>query len=574
MESLLTGGGLGATSRLLCTRDFPGKPWAVNTETTQRFGMLPIPPSLAIRGPCLLVLLGIELLAITMRFDISGLTEAPWWPLGLGYARTYLPIGLAGMATFLIIVGPRVPTLWLAMHTRSRRYRWGVWLAGHVVAGGVFTLITAALLDMDTVAVRPSILWPVSWVLSGATVLLLWLCALAPASFWWHLVQKEYAAVLGASLVGIGVWGSGQISQALWAPLAETTLWMVRSLLCLLYADVYYDISEKMVGTATFQVTIWHTCSGYEGIGCVTLLLTLYLSLFRTHLRFPQALLLLPIGAVAAGVANVLRLTALIALGTSFSPAVALGGFHSQAGWIAFLLIGLGIIAVTQWCDLFTVTTPSPSLPAPAQYATALLVPLLVLMATMVLTSALSSGVDYLYPLRVVTTSIALWSCRKEYSPITWTWSWHAIVLGMAVFGVWMFLEPADPQRSTVVATGLATLPGGLLGVWVGFRVLGSVLIVPVAEELAFRGYVIHKLVAQDFATVRPGQFTWFACLMSSVLFGVLHSRWLAGTLAGIGYALALRQRGQLADAVVAHMITNALIAAYVLSQHAWWLWE
>jgi CAAX prenyl protease-like protein len=103
--------------------------------------------------------------------------------------------------------------------------------------------------------------------------------------------------------------------------------------------------------------------------------------------------------------------------------------------------------------------------------------------------------------------------------------------------------------------------------------VLGSVLTVPIAEELAFRGYVLPKLVAHNFETVRPGQFTWVACLVSSVLFGVLHGRWLAGTLAGIGYTLALRQRGQLADAVVAHMTTNALIAAYVLSQGAWSLW-
>jgi membrane protease YdiL (CAAX protease family) len=60
---------------------------------------------------------------------------------------------------------------------------------------------------------------------------------------------------------------------------------------------------------------------------------------------------------------------------------------------------------------------------------------------------------------------------------------------------------------------------------------------------------------------------------MSSDLFGMLHGRWLAGTLAGIGYALALRQRGQLLDAVMAHMTTNALIATYLLSQQAWFLW-
>ena len=210
-------------------------------------------------------------------------------------------------------------------------------------------------------------------------------------------------------------------------------------------------------------------CSGYEGVGCVTLLLTLYLWLVPHPPALSPRPLLLPVGALAAWVANALRLTALIALGTSFSPAVAQGGFHSQAGWIAFLLVGLGLIAVTQRCHLFTVATPSVSTPAPAQYATALLMPLLVLMATMVVTSALSSGVDWLYPVRVVTTSVALWSCRQGYRPIAWTWSWHAIVLGIAVFGVWMVLEPADHHRASALADGLATLPNGLAVVWVGF---------------------------------------------------------------------------------------------------------
>jgi exosortase E/protease (VPEID-CTERM system) len=402
---------------------------------------------------------------------------------------------------------------------------------------------------------------------------LLWLCALAPVSFWGHVVRQEYAAVLGASLIGVGAWGSGQLSHTLWTPLTGTTLWVVSSLLRLAYPDVSYDLAESVVGTATFQVIIVPACSGYEGVGCVTLLLLVYLWWFRSHLRFPQALLLLPVGAVAAAVANTLRLTALIGLGTSVSPAMAQGGFHSHAGWISFLLVGLGLIAVTQRGSFFLAATPSASVPAPAQYATALLVPLLVLLATRILTSAVSSGVDYGYPVRVVTTSVALWAFRKAYHPIAWTWSWDAIGLGMAVFGVWLVLAPVDDHRSTLLAAGLATLPGGLAAGWVGFRVIGSVLIVPVAEELAFRGYVLPKLVTPDVATVRPGQLTWWACCGSSLLFGVLHGHWLAGTLAGIGYALALRQRGHLADAVVAHMTTNALIAAYVLSHHAWSLW-
>jgi membrane protease YdiL (CAAX protease family) len=53
----------------------------------------------------------------------------------------------------------------------------------------------------------------------------------------------------------------------------------------------------------------------------------------------------------------------------------------------------------------------------------------------------------------------------------------------------------------------------------------------------------------------------------------LLHGRWLAGTLAGMVYALALYRRGKLVDPVLAHAITNALIAGYVLTTGTWSLW-
>jgi exosortase E/protease (VPEID-CTERM system) len=547
----------------------------MNAETTQRLGTLPTPRARMLYEACLLVILGIELLVLTVRFDTQGLEgAAPWWAVWLGYAPALLRLGLTFVAAFLVIAGPRLQTLWQAMLTPSHRHLKGLWLAWHVVAFGIFTLLTAAILDVKTEAVYPSLLWPVLWTLSGAIMLLLWLFAIAPPRSWWQLVRYEYVALLGASLVGVGAWGSSQITQEFWHPLAGGTFWLVRHLLGVVYPDIHYNLLEKLVGTATFEITIAPECSGYEGIGLVTLLLALYLWLFRMHLRFPQALLLFPIGALAVWLANAIRITTLVALGTSFSPAVAQGGFHSQAGWIAFLLVGLGLIAYTQQCRLFAVANTPPASTPYSQYAKALLVPMLVMMATMVVTSALSSGVDWLYPLRVITTGVALWSFRKVYRPITWTWSWQALALGLAVFGVWMLLEPAAHPGSSALSEGLAQFPRGFAVIWLGFRVLGSVITVPLAEELAFRGYVLHKLVAQDFETVPPGRFTWFACLLSSILFGLLHGRWLAGTLAGIGYALALRQRGQLADAIVAHMTTNALIAAYVLSQQAWGLWS
>lgn len=544
------------------------------TKTPPRGTMLPRPVVRGLRVWVLLALLGAELLVLTTCFDSQGLSDAqPWWAVGLGYAPVLLYVGLASFTAFLVIIGPRLQRVAQSVYAAASDHRWWPWCVWHVLAFSCFFLVTAALFQTEATAIQPTLFWPVAWLLSGTLTLLLWCGTIAPTRFWRQMLQDESYTLAVAVLVGVLAWGSSHLTQALWGPLAETTFWVVRFLLGFIYPDVYTQLAGRLVGTTTFAVTIAPECSGYEGIGLVTLLFAVYLWWFRAHLRFPQALLLLPAGALAIWVANTLRITGLIVIGSSFSPAIAWGGFHSQAGWIAFLLVGLGFIFLTQRWRLFTIHTQQPPARAHTQYSMALLVPLLVLMSTMILTSAFASTVDWWYPLRVVTTGLALWSFRAVYRSFVWTWSYAAVGYGVAVFGVWMLLEPSPPPGTSAAAQELAQLSGVLGMLWLSMRVIGSVITVPIAEELAFRGYVLHKLVSQHFENVRHGQFTWVACLLSSVLFGALHGRWLAGTLAGVLYALALRQRGQLADAVVAHMVTNACIALYVLSQGAWTLW-
>jgi hypothetical protein len=123
----------------------------VNPTTTKHLGMLPPLPAHALRGISLCALLGVELLTLTLGFDTQRLTgAAPAWAGWLGYAPAGLYIGLAAGAAFLVIISPRLPTLWQAMRTSSPHHRWGLWLAYHLVACGVFTCVTAALLAVDT----------------------------------------------------------------------------------------------------------------------------------------------------------------------------------------------------------------------------------------------------------------------------------------------------------------------------------------------------------------------------------------------------------------------------------------
>lgn len=301
--------------------------------------------------------------------------------------------------------------------------------------------------------------------------------------------------------------------------------------------------------------------------------LALYLWLFRGRLRFPQAWLLFPLGAAVIWLANTVRISALIALGTSYSSALALGGFHSQAGWIAFALVAVGLITLAGRVALFARLPAVGAQAALPRAVPALLVPFLVLLAATMGTAALSADVHWLYPLRPLFAALALWHYRRVYQSWDWRCSWPALLLGALAFAAWILLEP-DPDNPSPLGAALERLPEVQRAAWLSFRVLGSALVVPLAEELAFRGYLLRRLAGAELGAPGAGRFTWPSFLLSSVAFGLLHQRWMAATLAGMVYAAALRLRGNLADAVAAHAVTNLLLALWVLATGHWALWH
>jgi CAAX prenyl protease-like protein len=189
-----------------------------------------------------------------------------------------------------------------------------------------------------------------------------------------------------------------------------------------------------------------------------------------------------------------------------------------------------------------------------------------------------TGGFDRYYPVCVAVTLAALWPFRRQYAAMgPWSGSWAAVGVGVLTFVGWMALEPYYRVSSGVVTAtpnALASMSRLSALAWLVVRVFGSVVTVPLAEELAFRGFLTRRLIAADFQEVPPGRFTWPSFLGSSIAFGLLHQRWLAGTLAGMAYALVYYRRGRIADAVLAHATTNALIAAWVLTTGDWATWS
>ena len=544
----------------------------------------------ALRWMLLLAILALELVVITARYEAPPLftpllaNDTSWLKWLFHFSKEIWSIGLWIIGACLIIFSPRLKFILSDLSRQSSGYRWSVWLVFHLLAFAAFAVVTELIFGIPSNLARLSAPWFAGWFVLASATLLLWLLAFAPAHFWLRLIRQERTSLFIGYLLGICAWMLlGMLSRQeaplgqieFWSSLAMPTLQLAHSLLSWVYSDLVYQPERFILGTASFQVEISYACSGIEGIALITIFLAIYLWLFRKELRFPQAFWLFPLGIIVIWLANAVRIAMLIAIGTSFSPELALQSFHKQAGWIAFTLIAVGAIALSNRMRFFTVTkTDLPVIRASKPLAAALLVPLLVLMAATMVTSAFSSSFDVLYPLRVVAVAIALCYFRKSYNGLGWKWTWQAPAIGTAVFIMWMLMEPNVDSSKTALSQGLAELTSGSAAVWLLFRVLGSVIIVPLAEELAFRDYLMRKLIAKDFENVPLGQFSWFSFILTSVLFGLLHERWVAGTLAGMGYALALYHRRQFSDAVVAHMTTNTLIAIFVLAQSKWSLWS
>ncbi len=477
----------------------------------------------------------------------------------------------AGLAVFGVAV-------WKPLANRFRneiaatpiRWRWLLIHAGTVAllapsasalfwggaAHGVIPWLLAATCLLALIAAAGAILWTLP------------LSALALA------VRTLGAGWALAGLVAMAATFGSTLAQALWRPSASLTFRVVEILLQPLLPHFMSDSSRLLIGSDSFYVEIAPACSGYEGVAMALVFSASWLWYFRHEYRFPNALILVPAAAAAMWILNSLRIAALILIGHAGAPGVAMGGFHSQAGWLAFITVAIGLCILSRRMPLIA-ATPAPGARGDslieAQPVAAYLMPFLAILAATMISRAASSTFEWLYPLRIVAAAAAIWYYRRQYVSVSWQVGPLAAASGIAVFALWIAFDrsPATPMNPEIAA-----MPTAFRAFWIAMRVLGAVITVPIAEELAFRGFLMRRLAAENFSTVSWRTFSWMPFLVSSLAFGALHGgRWLEGTLAGMAYALVMIRNGRLGDAVAAHAITNALLAALVIIGGQWQYW-
>lgn len=149
-----------------------------------------------------------------------------------------------------------------------------------------------------------------------------------------------------------------------------------------------------------------------------------------------------------------------------------------------------------------------------------------------------------------------------------------AVVVGLVVFVLWIHLDAGWMQiGEPSAAFAPVDADGRLLWPLVAVRVVGAALVVPVMEELFWRSFLMRWIRSPQFETVLPQQVGIKAIVLSTFVFTLAHTLWLAAAIAGLAYAALYVRTGRLWVPIIAHAVTNAALGIWVVATGRWSFW-
>jgi CAAX prenyl protease-like protein len=188
------------------------------------------------------------------------------------------------------------------------------------------------------------------------------------------------------------------------------------------------------------------------------------------------------------------------------------------------------------------------------------------------------------WPLNVlVVTAVCLitWPKGISLQPSRYVAS---ILVGAAVFCLWIAPEVLNsnyrhsPLFSNAVLgqVGSSLRLEALKSSWVLFwRTVRAATVVPIAEELFWRAWLMRWLVDKDFQEVPLGTYRPLAFWITALLFAAEHGPyWDVGLVTGLIYNWWMIRSKSIGDCILMHGVTNLLLSVYVTKYGQWQYWQ
>lgn len=178
-----------------------------------------------------------------------------------------------------------------------------------------------------------------------------------------------------------------------------------------------------------------------------------------------------------------------------------------------------------------------------------------------------------LYPVKAILTGgVILWFWRglpslRPSAPVS------SVMVGAVAVGLWIGLDPwlVRYDQPLVGRNPFALYPESEAWMLFAFRLMGIALVVPVMEELFWRGFLMRWLIKEDFATVPLGRYQHFSFWVTTACFAAVHgAEWPLAVVVGLLYGGWFLRTKRLGDIMLAHGVTNLLLALYCLVTKDW----
>ncbi len=158
-----------------------------------------------------------------------------------------------------------------------------------------------------------------------------------------------------------------------------------------------------------------------------------------------------------------------------------------------------------------------------------------------------------------------------------------SLAIGVAIFVLWIapdLLFPAYRHsflfENSIVGAARSSMPEAarhdIPVLWL--RSLRAVIVVPIVEELFWRGWLMRWMIDQDFRRVPLGAYSALSFWTVALLFASEHGAyWDVGLMAGIIFNWWMLRTKSLGDLILAHAVANACLSAYVVAAGKWEYW-
>jgi CAAX protease family protein len=180
----------------------------------------------------------------------------------------------------------------------------------------------------------------------------------------------------------------------------------------------------------------------------------------------------------------------------------------------------------------------------------------------------------WIHPLQIIVCAAVLAHYWQHYEWRPPKRVFFTVAIGIVAFVLWVSPLAYLVERFFLKAERMPGFDPGFFGTEglayflnVGCRFVRLVVIVPLVEEIFWRGFLLRWLIRDEFMTVPFGSYQRTSFLVVMILFMVEHAPadYPAALLTGALFNFVAIHTRSLSSCVLVHAVTNLLLGLYIL---------